>query len=509
MALLSRLFLGDENTRPERPSGPLTAAVDALDPLPRHDAGRPVTEKGSLEMAAVWRAVNLIAGSSSSLPLKTYDSDRVRVPSVVDDPHPDLTPFELFETMWFSLLLWGNSYHQKIRNRDGDVVELWPLPSSQMQVGRVAPSEDFPGGKIFKLVDGKGEPHILSSRDVLHVPGPGYDGVTGVSPIRLASQGIGLALAAEEYGARLFGSGSLVAGILQTEQRLDQAQADQLKDRWRAMTGGLRRAHEIAVLGSGAKFQSVTMPNTDAQFLESRKFQVTEVARWFGIPPHMLFDVDGSTSWGTGIEAQSIGFVVYTLRPWLSRVEQRITKELLPAGVYAEFTVEGLLRGDSAARAAFYRTMVEIKAMNPNEVRVRENLEPYEGGDVYANPNITTTSMGEGDVDVREVAEILQKLYLSVGTVITVDEARRLMQRTGIELDAGGAEQLTNAELRTLMGRLSRPETLDAVDPAALVDGLNGKSPIVLEALACAAAAGDDLPRFRERLRALGPKENR
>lgn len=465
MALLSRLFLGDENQRPERPSGPLTSAVDALDLLPRHDAGRHVSEKTSLEMAAVWRAVNLIAGSSSALPLKTYDTERARVPSVVDDPHPDLTAFELFEAMWFSLLLWGNAYHQKIRDRNGEVVELWPLPASRMQVGRITPSDDFPGGKIFKLLDGKGEAHILSARDVFHIPGPGYDGITGVSPVRLASQGIGLALAAEEYGARLFGSGSLLAGILQTEQRLDQPQAEALKERWSAMTAGLRRSHEIAVLGSGAKFQPITMPNTDAQFLESRKFQVTEVARWFGIPPHMLFDLEKSTSWGTGIEAQSIGFVVYTLRPWLSRVEQRITKELLPAGTYAEFTVEGLLRGDSAARAAFYRTMVEIRAMNPNEVRVRENLEPYDGGDVFENPNITT---GEPN-----------------------------------------PAALSAAQVRTVMGRLSRPEFLTDIDPAVLVDGLNGATPVVLETLAQAIEAGDDVPHLRERLRALGPKETR
>lgn len=508
MALLTRLIFGGDE-RPSSPSGPLPTPVDSLDLLPRRAAaGVDVSERTALQVGAVWRAVNLIAGTASSLPLRTYrDGTRERVPSVVDDPHPDLTTFELLETLWFSLLLWGNSYHQKIRDRDGKVVELWPLPASHMQVGRVEPSNDFPGGKLFRLTDGKGNSHILSARDVFHVPGPGYDGVCGVSPIRLASQGIGLAMAAEEYGARLFGSGSLMAGILQTEQRLDAVQAQTLKDRWQASVAGLRRSHEIAVLGSGAKFQPVTMPNTDAQFLESRKFQVTEVARWFGIPPHLLFDLEKTSSWGTGVEHQSIGFVVYTLRPWLSRVEQRITKELTGPDVYTEFTVEGLLRGDSQARAAFYRSMVEIRAMNPNEVRARENLEPYEGGDVYANPNITTGETGD-EVDPREVAEILQKLYLSVGVVITADEARRLIAKTGIELDAD-TSGLSASEMRTLMGRLSRPDRLEDVDPAALVEGLNGHSDLVLELLAAATATGDDVAGFRERLRALGSKENR
>lgn len=461
MQLLSRLLLGD-GERPTTPTGPISAGGSAWDLLAgRTDAGKSVSESSSLQVAAVWRAVNLIAGTSSSLPLKTYvDGTRERAePSVIDNPHPDLTPFELFETLWFNLLLWGNSYQQKIRDPRGKIVELWPLAASQMQVGRVDPSEDFPGGKIFKLIDGKGETHVLSSRDVFHVPGPGYDGICGVSPIRLASQGIGLSLAAEEYGARLFGSGSLMAGILQTEQRLDDDQAARLKQRWRANVSGLRRSHEIVVLGSGAKFQPVSMPNTDAQFLESRKFQVSEIARWFGIPPHLLFDLEKTSSWGNGIEHQSIGFVVYTLRPWLTRIEQRVTKELAPAGAYAEFTVEGLLRGDSQSRAEFYRTMVEIRAMNPNEVRARENLEPYDGGDVFANPNITT---GE----------------------------------------------LSAPQVRALMGRLSRPSSLDEVDRDALVSGLNGKSPLVLATLDAAVAEDLNVAGFRERLRALGPKEN-
>lgn len=463
MALLTRL-LGTGDERPTRPRGPISAYAETWDLLPgRTDAGRHVSERDALQVAAVWRAVNLIAGTSSSLPLKTYrDGTRERVASVVDDPHPELTPFELFETLWFSLLLWGNSYHQKIRNRDGRVVELWPLPSSQMQVGRVTPSASFPGGKLFKLVDGDGETHVLSSRDVFHVPGPGYDGITGVSPIRMASQGLGLALAAEEYGARLFGSGSMMAGILQTEQRLDEEQAKSIKARWQANVGGLRKSHEIAVLGSGAKFQPVTMPNTDAQFLESRKFQISEIARWFGIPPHLLFDVEKSTSWGTGIESQSIGFVVYTLRPWLTRIEQRVTKELTGPGTYTEFTVEGLLRGDSAARAAFYRTMVEIRAMNPNEVRGRENMEPYDGGNVFANPNITTDE------------------------IVT---------------------DLTETEMRSLMGRLSWQKSLDDIDHDALVSGMNGKGAVVLAALSSAIDDDQDVAGFRDRLRSLGPKE--
>jgi HK97 family phage portal protein len=201
-----------------------------------------------------------------------------------------------------------------------------------------------------------------------------------------ARQALGLAVAAEEYGARLFGSGSLMAGVLQTDQRLDEDHAKALKARWRQKMAGLAHAHEIAVLDSGAKFQPVSFPPEDSQFIESRKFQVVEIARLYGIPPHMLGDVERSTSWGTGIAEQGIGFNVYTLRPWLARIEQTLSNELLPRGVNCRFDVSELLRGDAKSELEAHQVAVLSGQETPNEARAARGMPPLPGGDELLFP---------------------------------------------------------------------------------------------------------------------------
>lgn len=414
-------------------------------------SGRAVTEQTSLGMPAVWRAVNLLAGTVASLPLHAYRSSEGgrtvqttgRAASLLETPHPDMTRFELWETVMAHMLLWGNAYLWLGRNQLGQVVELWPIHPSRVKVGRTSET----GRKVYQIDGGERE-HDDSS--ILHLPAFGYDGVCGVSPIRIAREGIGLALAAEEYGARLFGSGSLATGLLQTEQRLTPDQADILQERWKTKRAGLKSAHETIVLDRGATFTQLTIPPGDAQFIESRRFQISEVARMFGVPPHMLMDTEKSTSWGTGIEQQGIGFVVYTLRPWLTRTEQRITRVLKPEPVYAKFAVEGLLRGDSASRLAFYKGMWEIGALNTDEVRALEERGPVEGGDVRYRPlnmgtlgssddeagdPAATETAGPTDADTaRAAVEAVQKVYLGVGTVVTDEEARELIRRSGADI---------------------------------------------------------------------------
>lgn len=381
MTLLSGLF---ERRSIENPALPLTSAalVEYLDSGYDNDSGVNVTETSALAMPAVWRAVNLIAGTAATLPLKTYKTGTKEraVVRLLENPHPDMPPNELWELSYAHRLLWGNSYFRKVRNPAGNLTWLLPIPPAAVKVGRVKKDPDMMSGKVYEVQLDDHTRAAWTDFEVLHIPGFGYDGVCGVSPIRLARQSIGLALAAEKTGARQFGNGNMMSGILQSEQRLDNEQAQRLKERWRQSVQGLANSHDIAVLGSGAKFQPVTMPNSDAQFLESRRFQVSEIARWFGIPPHMLFDVEKSTSWGTGIEQQSIGFVTFTLRQWLVRTEQRVTREATPPGVYAEYAVEGLLRGDSAARGEFYRTMREIGAFNVDQILALENLPPLPDG---------------------------------------------------------------------------------------------------------------------------------
>lgn len=371
----------------ESPQTPLTSTslLEVLGGAPV-EAGVPVTERTSLHMPAVWRAVSVIASVSASLPLHTYrNNSRERVTSaLLDNPHPELTAYELWRLCYVHRLLWGNAYLQKLRNGAGQVKELWPITPDRVQVDRIGTE------KVFRVTDDEGKTHLFGTRDILHIPGLGYDGITGCSPIRAAAEGVGLAMAAEKSAARLFGSGNMVSGVLQSEQRLNADQAAQLKAQWKAKLSGVQNAHEIAVLDSGASFSPVTMPYKDAQFLESRQFQVIEIARMFGVPLFLLMESEKTTSWGTGLEQQARGFVTFDLSPtWLTPTEQRVTKELLPAGKYARYAVQGLLRGDSEARAAWYNAMRTTGAFSANDIRELEEMEPLPegmGGDTYMQP---------------------------------------------------------------------------------------------------------------------------
>ncbi len=348
-------------------------------------AGVHVTPKKAMGLTAVWRAVSLLSGTQAALPLHTYRTDaggtrtRVQVRALLQ-PHPEMTAFELWEWALVSRHLWGNAYLQKAEDGFG-IKHLLPLDPDCVRVGRVAPTALNPTGKVFEVRQDD-QTYAWTSREVLHIPGLGYDGVCGASPIRVASQALGLGLAAEEYGARFFGNGSLLAGVLQTEQRLEQKDAEALHKRWTAKVAGLDKAHDVVVLGNGTKFQPIGIPPRDAAFLESRTFAVADAARLYGLPPHMLGETQKSTSYGSGIEHQGIQLVVYTLRPDLTRFEQRITRELCPTGVHAEYAVEGLLRGDSKARAAFYQSAIAGGGwMTRNEARAKENLPPLDGLD--------------------------------------------------------------------------------------------------------------------------------
>lgn len=363
---------------------PLTSAtlLDLLGGTPGA-AGVSVTETSALAMSAVYRCTAVISSVGAALPLHSYKrgtKDRADI-DLLDDPHPELTPYELWKLSYGHRCLWGNSYTQKLRNRAGLVKELWPVTPSRVRVDRERPTEGNSTGKVFWVTDDWGVLHKLTPREILHIPALGYDGLTGCSPVRLATQGIGLALAAEKHGATLFGSGNLLSGILQTEQRLQPPEAERLRLRWKKMTSGLDRSHDTAVLDMGAKFQPLTMPNDDAQLLESRQFQVTDVSRYFGVPQFLLNETSKSTSWGTGLEQQAQGFVTFDLHPqWLAPTEQRITKELLVRGRYAKYSVEGLLRGDSQARAAFYKALWEVGGFNPDDIRELEDRPPIPDG---------------------------------------------------------------------------------------------------------------------------------
>lgn len=394
MTTLAGRVLGARNAiTAENPTVPLTdTSLLQLLGMEQTFSGKDVNEITALGLPAVWRAMQVTCNVPAALPFKAYRQDgdaRVRAAGhgarLLDDPHPDMTEFEFWQTVYFHRRSWGNAYVRKLRNPLDQVQELWPVHPGRVKVGR----ESEAGRKVYAIDGGK---EVLSDREILHLPGLGYDGICGVSPIRAARESIGMGLAAQEYGARLFGSGALATGVLQTEQRLTQTQADALSLRWKAKRTGLTSAHETIVLDKGATFTKLNIDPGDAQFLESRRFQVVEVCRWFGLPPFLMFETEKSTSWGTGLEQQALGWVKIDLLPELTAVEQRVTKHVLrPAAVYAKYSVEGLLRGDTAARSAFYKAMWEIGAYSTNEIRAYEDEAPVDGGDVRYRP----LNMGE------------------------------------------------------------------------------------------------------------------
>lgn len=409
------IFRSTRQTRSlENPTVPLTSAVlGELYSGHRTHSGVRVSEYNAHRIVAVYRAWSLLAGTIGSLPLwaftgeapggirwsgdaaglLAYPGGRDEVTGIATPGSPPAVVF--WETAMVHGLSWGNTYIVKIPNvARTRIVALDLLQPQLVQPRWCRKTADNPYGKefvIFRPADQTDradlEPYqIATPRDVIHVPAMGNSLLQGISPIGAARQALGMAVAAEEYGARLWGSGSLMSGILQTDQKLDDAKARTLKERWQAKMSGLSSAHEVAVLDNGAKWVPVSMPNKDSQFIESRSFQVTEIARLYGIPPHMLGDVDKSTSWGTGIEQQSLGFNTYTLRPWLTRMEQALSNDLLPRGVNCRFQTFDLTRGDAKSEAEAINLKVQGGLMTPNEGRQRLGLAPLDGGDVLMFP---------------------------------------------------------------------------------------------------------------------------
>lgn len=385
----ARAALTESRASVESPSTPLTGEqlLDFVYGAAASESGIVVDERSSMTMSAVWRCVAVTAGVSSALPMHAFEPDsKVRVPApLLRRPNPEYTRAELWKLSYVHRLLWGNSYLQKVRNRAGQVVELWPVSPWRARPGRVKRTAANPRGKVFAVTDDEGRQHPLTPREIMHIPGLSYDGLEGVSPIRDAARNaIGLALAAERSGARFFAKGAQLSGVLQTDQKLTQPQADALQQRWEARHSGTGNAHRVGILDSGAKFQPVTMPLRDAQFLETRQFQVPEIARIFGVPLFLLFETQKSTSWGTGLEQQAQGWVTFDLHPtWLAPTEQRVEKELFfDEGTDRDvrYNVNGLLRGDSKARGEFYRVMRELGALNADEIRDLEDRPPIPGG---------------------------------------------------------------------------------------------------------------------------------
>lgn len=358
----------------------------------RSAAGVSVSANTALQSATVFACVRILAETVASLPLIVYRrlgrgkeraADHYLYPILHDQPNPEMSSFEFREALMGHLALWGNAYAEIERDGAGRVVALWPLRPDRMSVAREN------GLLIYRYRLGNGEV-TLPPRSVLHIRGLSGDGIVGYSPIRLAREAIGLALATEEFGARFFGSGARPAAILQHPGKLSEEAQKRLRQSVEEAHSGLSRAHRLMILEEGMQWHQVGIPPEDSQFLQTRSFQVEEIARIYRVPLVLLQHTEKSTSWGTGIEQFMIAFVVHTVRPWLVRWEQAIRRDLFLPGergtYFAEFLVDGLLRGDVESRYRAYATARQWGWLSANDIRELENMNPIEGGDVYLTP---------------------------------------------------------------------------------------------------------------------------
>ena len=397
-------------------------------------SGKAVTERSAMQMTAVYSCVRILAEAVAGLPLHVYRHnetggkekaiDHPLYRLLHDEPNPEMSSFVFRETLMTHLLLWGNAYAQVIRNGKGEIIALYPLMPNRMSVDR-----DAKGKLYYKYTTTsddaptmEGTVVILSPSDVLHIPGLGFDGLVGYSPIAMAKNAIGMAIACEEFGARFFANGAAPSGVLEHPGTIRDP--GRLRETWQSQFGGSANTGKVAILEEGMKYTPISISPEQAQFLETRKFQINEIARIFRVPPHMVGDLEKSSF--SNIEQQSLEFVKYTLDPWLIRWEQSIFRALFSMDekkeYFVKFNVEGLLRGDYATRMTGYATARQNGWMSANDIRELENLDRIpaeEGGDLYlingnmlplcnagAFADITPTTTGKETTPDEEILEV-------------------------------------------------------------------------------------------------------
>ena len=365
----------------------------------RTTSGKPVNERTAMQTTAVYACVRILAEAVASLPLHVYEyqddggkklvHDHPLYYLLHDEPNPEMTSFVFRETLMSHLLIWGNAYAQIIRDGAGRVLGLYPLLPDKMEVQR----DDR--GNIYYVYSRNSDENPmfkeygnikLKAEDVLHIPGLGFDGLIGYSPIAMAKNAVGMTLACEEYGASFFANGANPGGVLEHPGVLKDP--SKVRESWNSVYRGVNNAHKIAVLEEGMKYQQIGIPPEEAQFLETRKFQINEIARLYRIPPHMVGDLDKSSF--SNIEQQSLEFVKYTLDPWVIRWEQSLQRSLLLPGekgkYFIKLNVDGLLRGDYQSRMNGYAVGRQNGWFSANDIREMENMNPIpdeEGGNLY------------------------------------------------------------------------------------------------------------------------------
>ncbi len=352
-------------------------------------SGKTVSPDTALALSTVWACVKLLSQSVATLPFNVYkreDNRRQLAPEsdlwtlLHDRPNETMTASDFWMAWVCSLLLWGNAY-ALIRRVGGRVVALDLLRPEYM-----VPQRNDAGRLVYRYSAPGLEPKEYAPKDVLHVKWFTVDGLIGLSPIRYGANTMGLAMAQDEAAGKLFASGLRVSGVFKTKEWLKPGQRDELRGHLQAFAGTAgEKAGSFMVLEGGQEFDSITMNPADAELLSSRSWSVEDICRWYGVPPWMVGHTDKGSNWGTGLEQQMIGFLTFALAPILGQTEKVVNMRLVApeqAGrLYAKFNIEGLLRADSAGRAALYSAGAQNGWLTRNEIRGLEDREPMPGGD--------------------------------------------------------------------------------------------------------------------------------
>lgn len=395
--LFARIF----RSSPENPSTSLANPAAFLTGLfNTSKTGVQVSEDNALTFSAVYAAVRIISETIASIPLNVYNYDGesrtiAREHPVqkllAKSPNPLASTFTFRESMAANLVLHGNAYAKIELNGAGRPVALIPLNPLKVEVKIVDDQ------KVY-VFDKK---HTYLDYEVLHVVGLSFNGLTGKSPIEVSREAVAIGLAAQEYGARFYSNGANTGGVITAPGRLSIEAIKRLKESWNRANQGLANTHGTAILEEGMKYDKVGLDPEQAQFLQSRKFQVNEIARIFRIPPSYLADLENSST-RANTEQQAIQFVRDCITPYVRRFEVELNRKLFredESNYYAYFTMEGLMRGDQKARYEAYAVARNWGWLSVNDIRDLENLNPIEGGDVYLTP-LNMVPSGEDNTNV-------------------------------------------------------------------------------------------------------------
>ena len=353
-------------------------------------SGVNVSEKSSIGLTAVWAAVRLLSETIASLPINVYKIDKnnskfIDYPNPLNTlisrtPSPQYTRYNFIETMMTNLLLWGNAYAHIVRNGGARAVELRIIPPDIVEPFK---SEDD-GLIYYKIKDS----NILASKEILHIVGLSFDGVKGQSPIQACQQALGIGMASQQFGANFFGRGANLSGVLEHPARLSDDAANRLRDSWNSRFSGIQNSHQTAILEEGVKFKPIGMPLADAQFIETRRFSVEEIARIYRVPNHLINDLSKSSF--NNIEQQSLEFSKFSLSPYLVSWEEELNRKLLPERElkthFFKFSTRELLRSDATSRADYYTKLFNIGVLSINDIRDQEDLNKIENGDKHFIP---------------------------------------------------------------------------------------------------------------------------